>query len=84
VSRENVEKLILDAWESLTIAAESYREAADAVLVKVKQTGVGKDSGIPVTLDYFHVWRFRDGKVIRLESILREENALAAAGVASG
>jgi ketosteroid isomerase-like protein len=72
----------LEPWESLTIAAESYRDADDVVLVKVKQLGVGRDSGVPVTLDYFHVWRFRDGKVIRLESILREENALAAAGLA--
>jgi ketosteroid isomerase-like protein len=72
----------LEPWESLTIAAEAYREAGDVVLVKVKQSGVGRDSGVPTTLDYFHIWRFRDGKVIRLESILREQTALESAGLA--
>jgi ketosteroid isomerase-like protein len=74
----------LEPWDSLTIAAESFTDAGNTVLVKVKQSGTGKDSRIPVTLDYFHVWRFRDGAVIRLESILREETALEAAGLASG
>jgi len=72
----------LEPWDSLTIAAESYEDAGDTVLVKVRQSGTGRDSRVPVTLDYFHVWRFRDGAVIRLESILREQAAREAAGVA--
>jgi len=68
----------LEAWESLTIAAKSFKQSGDAILVAVRQTGVGKESGVPVTLEYFQVWTFRDGSVIRLESILREEKALAA------
>ena len=70
----------LDAWESLTIAAESLEEGGDAVLARVRQEGVGKDSGAAVTLNYFHVWTLRDGRVIRLESILREDRARAALG----
>ncbi len=69
----------LDAWESLTIAAESLEEGGDSVLARVRQDGVGKDSGATVTLNYFHLWTLRDGRVIRLESIMREEKALEAA-----
>jgi len=70
----------LEAWGSLTIAAESFKDVGDTVLVKVKQTGIGQDSGVPVTLDYFHLWTFRGGMVIRLESVLSEAKALEAVG----
>lgn len=71
----------LDAWESLTIARKSVRENGDVALVEVEQTGVGKDSGVPVGVNYFQLWTFRDGAVVRLESILRSERALEAAGL---
>ena len=73
----------LSAWESLRIRAQSFREAGDdTVLVRVAQNGIGQGSGAPATLDYFHIWTFRDdGKVIRLESILREAKALESAGL---
>jgi ketosteroid isomerase-like protein len=65
----------LDAWESLTIEAESFEESGDRVLVAVRQAGVGLDSGVPVEFRYFHVWTFRDDAVIRLESIKDEAKA---------
>jgi ketosteroid isomerase-like protein len=71
----------LSAWETVTIAAESIQEAGDSYLVKVDQRGVGLDSGAEVGFSYFHVWTFRDGKVVRLESIRDEEKALRAAGL---
>jgi ketosteroid isomerase-like protein len=72
----------LSAWEKLTIKPETFTDAGDdRVLVQVEQNGVGQGSGAPATLNYFHVWTFRDGKVIRLESILREARAVEAAGL---
>ena len=76
----------LDAWDSLTISAVSFREAVgdagDAVLVEVRQDGVGLDSGARVGFNYFQLWTFRGHEVVRIESILREDEALAAAGLA--
>ena len=72
----------LHAWEHIKIVAESFEEVGDSVLVKVKQTGTGRDSGAVVTMDYFHLWTFRGGKVIRLDSILREAQAREAVGPA--
>jgi ketosteroid isomerase-like protein len=65
----------LEAWGSLTIAAESFEEAGDTILVKVSQTGIGKDSGATVGLSYFHLWTFRGRAVIRLETIVDEAKA---------
>jgi ketosteroid isomerase-like protein len=71
----------LQAWESLTISAESFKDVGDTVLVEVKQTGIGQDSRVPVDHNYFQLWTFRGGKVIRLETIMREAEALEAAGL---
>jgi ketosteroid isomerase-like protein len=71
----------LDPWESLTIAGESFREAGDTILVAVRQNGIGRGSGAPAELRYFQLWTFRGGRIIRLEVIFSEEEALEAAGL---
>ena len=71
----------LDAWHELTIAGESFRAVGDTVLIRVKQTGIGKGSGVPVDITYFHLMTFRGGKVIRLDAILDEAEALEAVGL---
>jgi ketosteroid isomerase-like protein len=72
----------LEAWESLAIAAESLTEVGDTVLVKVRQTAIGKDSGAPAAFEYFQLWTFRGDRVIRLESVMHEARALEAVGLA--
>jgi ketosteroid isomerase-like protein len=68
----------LEAWRTLTITARSFTEAGDTVLVAITQAGVGQDSGVTVAHDYFQLWTFRAGKVVRLESVNDEATALAA------
>jgi len=68
----------LDPWESLSIAGESFEAVGDTVLVKVRQTGIGRGSGVPVEIQYFQLWTFRGGKVIRLDVIMSEKRALKA------
>ncbi|MDQ3730335.1 MAG: nuclear transport factor 2 family protein [Actinomycetota bacterium] len=72
---------VLDAWDSLTMTAKSFREAGDTVLVSVHQRGVGSSSGVPVEMEYFQLWSFRAGRVIRLEVIADEAEALEAVGL---
>ena len=74
-------KHFLADWDSLSIAAESFKDAGDTILVKVKQEGIGHQSGVPASTVYFQVWTFRGSKVIRLDSILNEPEALEAAGL---
>ena len=71
----------LAPWESLTIAAESFRDTGDTVLVKVKQNGIGRSSHVPVELRYFQLWTFGGGRVVRLEVIMNEQTALEAVGL---
>ena len=59
----------------------TFKDVGDTVLVEVKQTGIGQDSQVPVDHNYFQLWTFRGGKVIRLETIMREAEALEAAGL---
>ena len=84
VGREGVRAYMtsfLDAWDSLTIAAESVEGAGDSVFVKVRQSGIGRGSGVPVETAYFQLWTFRGSRVIRLDSILSEKEALEAVGL---
>lgn len=72
----------LGSWETLTIAAESFREVGDTILVEITQTGTGKSSGAPAELGYFQLWTFRGGKIIRIETIVDEPKAHEAIGLA--
>ena len=71
----------LSAWELLAIAGRSFQQAGDTVLVQVEQAGIGSGSGVRATLTYFQLWTFRGPKVVRLETILDEAEALEAAGL---
>ena len=71
----------LEPWDTLTIAAKSYEAIEDRVLVAVRQAGTGQGSGVPVELEYFQLWTFRDGKAVRFEVIMSEEKAREAAGL---
>jgi ketosteroid isomerase-like protein len=72
----------MEAWERVTIEAEEILDAGDSVVAKVVQRAVGRGSRIePADLEYFQVWSFRGGKVIRLEVIRDRDEALKAAGL---
>jgi ketosteroid isomerase-like protein len=71
----------LEPWTRLTIAAEELTEAGDSIVAAVVQRGVGSCSGAATELRYFHVWTFRGGKAIRLETFRDSAVARAAAGL---
>ena len=73
---------LLRPWASFTMEAEEVLAAGDTVLVSVRQSGVGRTSGIPAELRYFTLWSFRGRKVIRIESFRARGEALEAAGLA--
>lgn len=65
----------LESWERVTIGLEWQQQEGDRILARVNQRGTGRGSGAEVGIDYFHVWTFRDGRVLRLESIQHEAEA---------
>jgi ketosteroid isomerase-like protein len=78
---EYTRDILLKPWADFTMEAEEITEAGDSVLVRVRQSGVGRTSGVPVELRYFTLWSFRGRKVIRIESFRERSEALEAAGL---
>ena len=74
----------LEPWTHITIEAEEIIPAGDSVIVAVRQHGEGQTSGAVTEFRYFHLWTFRGGKAIRMETIRERDEALEAAGLADG
>ncbi|MDP9228149.1 MAG: nuclear transport factor 2 family protein [Actinomycetota bacterium] len=71
----------LEPWTHLTIEPERIAAAGRGVLANVLQRGVGSTSGVPTEFRYFQLWTCSDRRVIRLEGIRDQAEALAAAGL---
>ena len=71
----------LQAWASLTIAADEFIEATNSLVVAAHWRAVGHGSGTPTESRYFHVWTFRGRVVVRLELFGDRAEALEAVGL---
>ena len=71
----------LKDFEDATITGEEFIDAGDSVVVRIRQSASGSASGLPVEMSYYNVWTLRGGSIIRIESIMKREDALAAVGL---
>jgi len=72
----------LAPFESYYAHAEEIVDAGDAVLVRCRQGGRGKHSGIDVEMPaYWQVYRLRDGRIVRIEVYVKDADALKAVGL---
>jgi ketosteroid isomerase-like protein len=71
----------LDNWEHYAVEARGFRAAGDTVLADALQHGAGKASRIEMEQRFFMLFTFRGGKIVRIESVLDEGEALEAAGL---
>jgi ketosteroid isomerase-like protein len=60
----------LEPWQRLTISCSKLEEHGDTVLAEVRQEGEGTLSGAMTGFDYFQVWTFRGGTLVRLENFM--------------
>jgi ketosteroid isomerase-like protein len=60
---------------------EELFEAGERVVAFVRVEGVGRESGVPVQARIAHLYTFRDGKIIRVESFEDRDEALRVAGI---
>jgi ketosteroid isomerase-like protein len=51
------------------------------VLLLTRQSGRGRESGVPIVIHFFQLWTIRDGKVWQIEYFRHRANALEAAGL---
>jgi ketosteroid isomerase-like protein len=66
----------LDGWEHWRAEADEFLELGDHVVVLTKYRGQGKESGVEIVTEGAHVFKLRDGKVIRLEIFASREKAI--------
>jgi ketosteroid isomerase-like protein len=70
------------AWTDLVLEPGEVVEAPDdRVLTVLRQSGRGRESGIPIAFHVFMVFTLRDGKVCKEELFRHRAEALEAAGL---
>jgi ketosteroid isomerase-like protein len=71
----------LSPWEDWRCDVEEFREQGDYVVAIARYRGRGKGSGVEVDTRGAHVWRLRDGRVVRLEVFADPVKALESVGL---
>jgi ketosteroid isomerase-like protein len=68
--------------EDFRVEARDIRDlGAGSLLVKLRVTGRGTASGVPVHLEYVQLWTMRGDIVVRLDNYASEAEVLEAAGL---
>jgi uncharacterized protein len=66
----------LTEWEQWRAEAVEYLEFGDYVVVLASYHGRGRESGVEISQEGAHVFKLRDGKVVRLEIFASRERAI--------
>jgi ketosteroid isomerase-like protein len=75
---------VTEAWDRFRITTERFIELGEEVLVLTREQGRGRGSGVPVqSRGTAHLWKLRDGKVVRFQVYWDREEGLRAAGLKS-
>jgi ketosteroid isomerase-like protein len=70
------------AWDDVVVKALEFIEGPDdRVVTLIRQSGRGRESGVPIEIHYFFVWTIRDGKVRTTEYFRHRADAREAAGL---
>jgi uncharacterized protein len=68
-------------WGELQVEAEEFREVGNTVLVFVRTSARGRESGAQAEIHAAHVVTLRDGKVWRHRTYIDRNEALEAVGL---
>jgi ketosteroid isomerase-like protein len=71
----------LGTWRDFEVTTSEYFDAGDSVVVVFRQSGTGRESGIPIERDFFAIYDLRESKVVRYRMYDSREQALKAAGL---
>jgi uncharacterized protein len=70
-----------EAWRERTVEPREFIDRGDFVIVTLRLVARGRASGIPVTVDEAHLWRFRNGRAIEYRECGTKARGLEAAGL---
>ena len=71
----------LGPWESPTVELLEVTDAGDSVFTVMRWRARGRGSGVEVQRDFFGIYDFRDGVVVRFHQSETRAEALEAAGL---
>ena len=74
---------LFDAWESWSVDLEELTPSGDHILSVCRLNTKAKHSGIEQDIEFFQVWRFKDGLAIEQRAFFNREQALEALGIDS-
>jgi ketosteroid isomerase-like protein len=70
------------AWVEVALEPLEFIEApGDRVLVCIRQSGRGRESGVPIEIHFFHLYAIRDGRISKIDLFRHRTDALEAAGL---
>jgi len=71
-----------ERWVDLVQEPLEVIDAPDGrVLLLTRQSGRGRESGVPIVIHFFQLWTIRDGRVCQIEYFRHRADALDAAGL---
>ena len=82
---EGVIKSVVDwieDFDDFKVVPEEFLDNGDYVVVRTRQTGRGKSSGVPMEGLFWFVCQMREGKAVRIHVVATEQEAFDAAGLA--
>lgn len=78
---EGVFQRLVSEVDNFTVLPENFIEGADSVVVEGRYQGTFKATGRLLDAQFAHVWRLRDGKVVRFQQYTDTRKWGEAAGV---
>jgi ketosteroid isomerase-like protein len=70
-----------EIWDDFRIEPECFFDVGERVLVFVRTSGTGKQSGATVAIPAAHLYTLRNGHVARFQIFLDRHEALRAVGL---
>ena len=70
-----------EQWDDYRIEIRRTAELGDYVVIVTRTSGRGKQSGVEVEMDISFVFILRNEKIVEMQIFMREDQALAAAGL---
>jgi ketosteroid isomerase-like protein len=67
-------------WDDFRADPEEVIGMGDDVVVIGRYTAIGTKSGLPLDVPFAHIWRFRDGKVVRFHQFVDTRGWVEALG----
>ena len=78
---EEYEKVDLEAWDERRLEPTQFLHTDDLVVVLLHEYRRGKGSGVELEDDTAAVFQVRDGRVVRVQGYMDQDEALKAAGL---